>query len=56
MSESKKHTTQKTKQQISQFISSVSDKNYAAAHKYLQGVVEDKVITRITKATDKPLF
>ena len=56
MSESKKNTTQKTKQQISQFISSVSDKNYADAHKYLQGVVEDKIITRINKATDKPLF
>jgi hypothetical protein len=56
MSEGKKVITPETKQQINKFISSVSDKNYADAHKYLQGVVEDKVLTRITKATDKPLF
>lgn len=56
MSEGKKDVTSETKQQINKFISSVSDKKYADAHKYLQGVVEDKVLTRITKATDKPLF
>jgi len=48
--------SEKTKQDISKFISAVSDKNYADAHKYLQGAVEDKVLTRINKATDKPLF
>lgn len=56
MSEGKEKLTSETKQDISKFISAVSDKNYADAHKYLQGVVEDKVLTRITKATDKPLF
>lgn len=49
-------TPDNTKQDISKFISAVSDKNYADAHKYLQGAVEDKVLTRINKATDKPLF
>ena len=56
MSEGTKDTTQETKQQISKFISSVSDKKYADAHKYLQAAIEDKVLTRIDKATNKPLF
>ena len=51
-----KKTSEKTKQDISKFISAVSDKKYADAHKYLQGAVEDKVLTRINKAADKPLF
>ena len=46
----------KSKQSINKFISSVSDKNYATAHKYLQDVVEDKVLKRIDRATEKPLF
>ena len=50
------NTPKKTNQDISKFISSVSDKNYANAHKYLRDAVEDKVLTRINKATDKPLF
>jgi hypothetical protein len=51
-----KKQVNKTKQDINKFISTVSDKNYAAAHKYLQGAVEDKVLDRIDKATEKPLF
>lgn len=42
--------------QIKKFISSVSNKNYADAHKYLGNAVEDKMLTRINSATDKPLF
>lgn len=45
-----------TKQKIEQFISAISDKKYADAHKYLQGAVEDKLLARINNATDKPLF
>jgi hypothetical protein len=56
MSEDTKKAEINTKQQINKFISSVSDKNYASAHKYLQSVIEDKVLTRINKATEKPLF
>ena len=51
-----KKTSEKTKQDISKFISAISDKNYADAHKYLNSAAEDKVINRIDKATDKPLF
>lgn len=56
MSEEAKKANEETKQQISKFISSVSDKNYAEANKYLQGVVEDKIQNRINNATEKPLF
>ena len=45
---------QKTK--ISKFIEEVSNKNYARAHKYLKSLIEDKITTKIDKATDKPLF
>lgn len=45
-----------TKDKISKFISHVSDKNYAEAHKYLSSAVEDKLLKRIDNATDKPLF
>lgn len=45
-----------TEAKIHKFISSISDKNYADAHKYLQSAVEDKLLTRIDKATEKPLF
>jgi hypothetical protein len=41
---------------IHKFISSISDKNYADAHKYLNSAAEDVLIKRIDKATDKPLF
>ena len=56
MSEDTKKAEINTKQQINKFISSVSDKKYADAHKYLQAAIEDKVLTRIDKATNKPLF
>lgn len=45
-----------TKSKIANFISAISDKNYAHAHKYLKGAVEDKIETRIDNATEKPLF
>lgn len=48
--------TKTTKDKISKFISHVSDKNYAEAHKYLSSAVEDKLLKRIDNATDKPLF
>lgn len=56
MSEEAKRANDETKKQISKFISAVSDKNYAEANKYLQGVVEDKLQQRIDSATEKPLF
>ena len=45
---------QKTK--ISKFIQELSSKNYAQANKYLRGVIEDKIKTRINTASEKPLF
>lgn len=56
MSEEPKKLTPEVKQQISKFISAVSDKKYAEANKYLQGAVEDKIQKRISNATEKPLF
>jgi len=55
MSQEKK-SVKTTKSKIANFISAISDKNYASAHKYLQGAVEDKIETRINNATEKPLF
>ena len=54
--ETKKVPKETTKNKISKFISAVSNKNYAAANKYLQDAVEDKLLTRIDNATEKPLF
>lgn len=56
MPQTKKVPKLTTKNKISKFISAVSDKNYAEANKYLQSAVEDKLMTRIDNATDKPLF
>jgi len=41
---------------ISKFITSISTKNYAQAHKYLHGVIEKKIQTRIANSLNKPLF
>jgi hypothetical protein len=39
--------------QIVNFIKALSQKNYASANKYLQGVVEGKLKTAISKAANK---
>ena len=44
------------KQNIVKFIQDVNQKNYAEAHKYLKGAIEDKIARKIDRATDKPLF
>ena len=41
---------------IRNFISSISTKKYALAHKYLKQVIEDKIKARITSSLNKPLF
>jgi hypothetical protein len=41
---------------IGKFITAISSKNYAHAHKYLQSVVNKKIESRINKTTSKPLF
>lgn len=56
MSVTKKKARMSTKNKIGKFISAVSSKNYAEAHKYLQSAVEDKLLVRVNSATDKPLF
>ena len=43
-------------QKIRQFITAISDKKYADAHKYLKQVIEDKIKTRITSSLEQPLF
>jgi hypothetical protein len=45
-----------TKEKIVKFIDAISGENYAAANKYLQSAVEDKLETRIRQAAEKPLF
>ena len=42
----------KQKQKISKFIEHISNKNYAKAHKYLKSVIEDKIVTKISNATE----
>ena len=39
--------------QITNFIKAISQKNYASANKYLQGVVESKLKRSISKANNK---
>tara|TARA_R110000772_G_scaffold53576_2_gene122531 strand:+ start:628 stop:795 length:168 start_codon:yes stop_codon:yes gene_type:complete len=51
-----KVTEQATKAKIIKFIDAISGENYAAANKYLQSAVQDKLETRIRQATEKPLF
>jgi hypothetical protein len=41
---------------IAAFITAVSSKKYALAHKYLTSVVSEKLKARINKAASKPLF
>jgi len=38
------------------FVSAVLSKNYAVAHKYLQGIIESKIEQRITTALEQSLF
>lgn len=44
------------KTSIAAFINAISVKKYALAHKYLTGVVNEKIKKRINKAATKPLF
>ncbi len=41
---------------IVRFITAISAKNYALAHKYLTGIVNEKIKRRINKASSTPLF
>lgn len=41
---------------IKGFITSISAKKYALAHKYLKQVIEDKIKCRISSSLNKPLF
>jgi hypothetical protein len=41
---------------IAAFINAISSKKYALAHKYLTGVVNEKIKSRINSAASKPLF
>jgi hypothetical protein len=43
-------STQNESTQIASFLKAISQKNYAQADKYLQGVVESKIKTSISKA------
>jgi hypothetical protein len=47
---------QATKAKIIKFIDAVSGENYAAANKYLQSAIKDKLETRFRQATEHPLF
>jgi hypothetical protein len=41
---------------ISSFITAISTKKYALAHKYLKQVIEDKIAKRISSSLNEPLF
>ena len=41
---------------IARLIEAHASKNYSAAHKYLVGVVEAKLLQKINSHLDKPLF
>ena len=41
---------------IKNFITTISTKKYALAHKYLKQVVEDKIAARISSSLNEPLF
>lgn len=41
---------------IRNFITSISTKKYALAHKYLKQVIEDKLKARISSSLNEPLF
>jgi hypothetical protein len=41
---------------IKNFITSISVKKYALAHKYLKQVIEDKLKARISSSLNEPLF
>jgi hypothetical protein len=41
---------------IKNFITSISAKKYALAHKYLKQVIEDKLKARISSSLNEPLF
>lgn len=53
---SEKNTTISTRSKIIKFINAISAENYAAANKYLQTAVQDKIEARIRRAAKKPLF
>lgn len=46
----------KEKNTIAAFINAISAKKYASAHKYLTGIVNEKLKKRINNAASKPLF
>lgn len=46
----------KERASITAFISAISAKKYASAHKYLTSIVNEKIKKRINSAASKPLF
>jgi hypothetical protein len=46
----------KESKDIKNFITSISTKKYALAHKYLKQVIEDKIKSRISSSLNEPLF
>ena len=52
----KKKSTLKESNDIKNFITSISTKKYALAHKYLKQIVEDKIQRKITSSLHQPLF
>ena len=50
------NTQLKKNADIHRFIKSIIEKNYSAANKYLSGVVNSKLKTRIRNSASKDLF
>jgi hypothetical protein len=53
---SEKPNKNNAKDKIVKFIDAISGENYAAANKYLQSAVQDKLEARIRQAAEKPIF
>lgn len=52
----KKKKNLRESKDITGFITAISSKKYALAHKYLKQVIEDKISKRIESSLNKPLF
>jgi hypothetical protein len=52
----KKRAVLRESTHIINFITAISSKKYALAHKYLQGAVQSKIQRRIESSLNKPLF
>lgn len=54
--ESHKYTSMSHRVNILKFLKCLNEKNYAAAHKYLKSIMEQKIANRIAKCKNTKVF